>query len=41
MVDWEVPGLAVGILHEGNVEMAAYGVVNFETGRQVVPETRF
>jgi CubicO group peptidase (beta-lactamase class C family) len=41
MAAWEVPGLSVGILHEGNVETAGYGVASIETNQPVVPETLF
>ena len=38
---WEVPGLAIGILHDGQVEFGGYGVASLETGQPVVPETLF
>ncbi|HEY7036927.1 MAG TPA: serine hydrolase [Thermomicrobiales bacterium] len=41
MEKWEVPGLAVGILHDGRVETAGYGVTSLETKQPVVPETLF
>jgi CubicO group peptidase (beta-lactamase class C family) len=41
MAKWEVPGLTVGILHEGHVETAGYGVTSIETKQPVVPETLF
>jgi CubicO group peptidase (beta-lactamase class C family) len=41
MATWEVPGLTVGILHEGKVETAGYGVASLETKQSVVPETLF
>jgi CubicO group peptidase (beta-lactamase class C family) len=41
MATWEVPGLTVGILHEGRVETAGYGVASLETKQPVVPETLF
>jgi CubicO group peptidase (beta-lactamase class C family) len=41
MAKWEVPGLTVGILHDGNVETAGYGVTSIETKQPVVPETLF
>jgi CubicO group peptidase (beta-lactamase class C family) len=41
MEKWEVPGLTVGILHDGRVETAGYGVTSLETKQPVVPETIF
>jgi CubicO group peptidase (beta-lactamase class C family) len=41
MAKWGVPGLTVGILHEGNVETAGYGIASIETQQPVVPETLF
>jgi CubicO group peptidase (beta-lactamase class C family) len=38
---WQVPGMSVGILKDGEVEIAGYGVVNLETGALVLPETLF
>jgi CubicO group peptidase (beta-lactamase class C family) len=38
---WDVPGVAVGILHDGQVEFAGHGVANIETGAPVAPETLF
>lgn len=41
MARWEVPGLAVGILHEGRTETAGFGIANVETGQPVTAETLF
>jgi CubicO group peptidase (beta-lactamase class C family) len=41
MAKWGVPGLTVGILHQGNVETAGYGITSIETNQPVVPETLF
>ncbi len=38
---WTVPGVAVGILHEGEREYLGYGITNIATGESVVPETLF
>jgi CubicO group peptidase (beta-lactamase class C family) len=38
---WDVPGVAVGILHDGQVEFVGHGVANIETGAPVAPETLF
>ena len=41
MERWQVPGVSVGILKDGEVEIAGYGVVNIESGYPVLPETLF
>jgi CubicO group peptidase (beta-lactamase class C family) len=41
MERWQVPGLAVGIFHDGHVETAGYGIASIETKQPVVPETLF
>lgn len=41
MAKWAVPGLAVGILHDGRVETAGYDITSIETKQPVVPETLF
>jgi CubicO group peptidase (beta-lactamase class C family) len=41
MERWRVPGVAVGILKDGETELAGYGVVSLETNYPVVPETLF
>ncbi len=41
MERWQVPGISVGILKDGEVEIAGYGTVNIETGAPVLPETLF
>lgn len=38
---WKVPGVAIGILHEGNHEFLGYGHANIETDTPVVAETLF
>ncbi|HET9015572.1 MAG TPA: serine hydrolase domain-containing protein [Thermomicrobiaceae bacterium] len=38
---WQVPGLAVGILHDGQVETLGSGVASLETGQPVTPDTLF
>ena len=38
---WGVPGVAVGILHEGEREFLGYGTTNIATGEAVVPDTLF
>src|SRR4051812_21322246 len=41
MAKWGVPGLTVGIFHEGHVETAGYGITSIETQQPVAPETLF
>lgn len=41
MERWQVPGISVGILKDGEVQIAGYGTVNLETGAPVLPETLF
>jgi CubicO group peptidase (beta-lactamase class C family) len=41
MARWHVPGLAVGIYRDGNVETAAFGLASVETGQPVTPDTLF
>lgn len=41
MARWTVPGIAVGVLHEGEREMRAYGAASIETGYPVRPDTLF
>jgi CubicO group peptidase (beta-lactamase class C family) len=38
---WKVPGVAVGILHQGEREYLGFGWTNVETGELVQPETLF
>ena len=38
---WTVPGLTVGILHQGQATTHGYGVASLETGQQVRPDTLF
>ncbi len=41
MARWTVPGVTVGVLHEGEREMRAYGVTSLETGYPMRPDTLF
>src|SRR5215208_4689516 len=41
MAEQDVPGLAVGILADGEVQTWGYGVANIETGFPVLPDTLF
>jgi CubicO group peptidase (beta-lactamase class C family) len=38
---WSVPGLAVGLLHEGETVVAADGVCELGSDERVLPETAF
>ncbi len=38
---WKVPGVAIGIFDNGDVEFAGFGITNIETGQPVAPETLF
>lgn len=38
---WKVPGVAVGILHEGERTCLGFGSTSIETGERVVPDTLF
>lgn len=38
---WSVPGIAIGILRDGEVETSAFGVANRETGQPVMPAILF
>src|SRR5207244_415817 len=38
---WTVPGLTVGVLHDGERGIRAYGVASLETGFAVWPDTLF
>ncbi|HVL26237.1 MAG TPA: serine hydrolase domain-containing protein [Thermomicrobiales bacterium] len=38
---WNVPGIAVGILHDGETTIHAFGATSIETGHPVTPETIF
>ncbi len=38
---WQVPGLAIGILENGETTARGYGVAGLETGEPVTPETSF
>ncbi len=41
MAHWTVPGMTVGVLHEGDRETRAYGVTSLETGYPMRPDTLF
>jgi CubicO group peptidase (beta-lactamase class C family) len=41
MVEYGIPGTALGILMDGEEEHAVFGLANLETGEPVTPETRF
>jgi CubicO group peptidase (beta-lactamase class C family) len=41
MARWTVPGVAVGILRDGQRELYGYGVASLETGQPTRPETLF
>lgn len=41
MQEWSVPGLAVGILRDGQVETWGFGVTSIETGQAVTGDTLF
>jgi CubicO group peptidase (beta-lactamase class C family) len=38
---WKVPGVAIGILHEGEREYLGYGITSIETHEPVAPDTLF
>lgn len=40
-IRWSVPGVAVGILRDGRIEKAGFGVTSLETGWPVTPDTLF
>ncbi|HEU5013884.1 MAG TPA: serine hydrolase [Roseiflexaceae bacterium] len=41
MARWTVPGIAVGVLHNGETSTFGYGVASLETGFPVRPDTLF
>src|SRR5262249_19665577 len=41
MAQWTVPGVAVGVLREGQRELHGYGFASIETEQPVKPETLF
>jgi len=41
MARWTVPGVVLGVLHDGARETRAYGVTSLETGYPVRPDTLF
>lgn len=38
---WSVPGMTIGVLHDGQIETWGFGVTNIETGYAVQPDTVF
>jgi CubicO group peptidase (beta-lactamase class C family) len=38
---WTIPGVVVGLLHDGGREICAYGVTSLETGYPIRPDTLF
>jgi len=38
---WKVPGIAVGILRDGEIQKAGYGIASKETGFPILPEMLF
>jgi len=38
---WKIPGIAVGILRDGEIQTMGYGVASLETGCPVTPDTLF
>lgn len=40
-IRWNVPGVVVGILRDGKIEKAGFGVTSLETGWPVTPDTLF
>jgi CubicO group peptidase (beta-lactamase class C family) len=41
MERWSVPGMTVGVLHDGRVEAWGFGVTTIDTGYPVLPDTLF
>ncbi len=41
MARWTVPGVVVGLLHDGERETRAYGIASLETGYPIRPDTLF
>lgn len=38
---WGVPGAAIGLLHDGEITLAGFGITSVETRQPVTPETLF
>lgn len=38
---WKIPGIAVGVLRDGEIQKAGYGVASLETGFPVTPDMLF
>jgi CubicO group peptidase (beta-lactamase class C family) len=41
MARWDIPGMAVGVWHDGEISTAAFGIAHIETGCPVLPESLF
>ena len=41
MSRWSVPGIALGLLHDGQIATAGYGIANLRTSFPVLPDTLF
>src|SRR4029079_17968679 len=41
MQTWGVPGVSIGLLNNGEIETATYGVASIATNQPVTPETLF
>lgn len=41
MAEWQIPGVTVAILHDGEVETHGYGVISLETDYPTRPDTLF
>ena len=41
MAEWQIPGVTVAILHDGEIETRGYGVISLETDYPTRPDTLF
>jgi CubicO group peptidase (beta-lactamase class C family) len=41
MEHWQVPGMAIGVLHKGEIQTWGYGATSLETNQPVRPDTLF
>ena len=41
MRTWAVPGVSIGLLKDGKIETAAYGIASIATEQPVTPDTLF